>query len=143
MSQNCAPGASCAMSNGQQGGITAGTINVGAPPLKLEWTVKPLASDRFQHAQQVTVTANVAFQPVSLVIECDQEIEDVEPSGIMFRPDAGITQQSNKIGYVYYESPPLAPGVKLTIGVFSKSPFSILDVRPAAITPRKNVADGP
>ena len=131
------------MSNGQQGGITAGTINLGPPPLKLDWTAKPLTSDKFQYAQQVTVTANVAFQPVSLVIECDQEIKDVAPSGIMFRPDFGITQQSNKIGYVYYESPSLAPGVKLSIGVFRTNPFSILDVRPAAITPRKNMADGP
>jgi hypothetical protein len=31
ISQNCAPGASCAMSTGQQGGIIAGTI-IGTPP---------------------------------------------------------------------------------------------------------------
>jgi len=29
MSQECAPGANCAMSSGQQGGITAGTVNLG------------------------------------------------------------------------------------------------------------------
>ena len=32
ISQECAPGASCAMSSGQQGGITAGTINYGSQP---------------------------------------------------------------------------------------------------------------
>ena len=31
VSQECAPGASCAISNGQQGGITAGTITVNPP----------------------------------------------------------------------------------------------------------------
>jgi hypothetical protein len=33
MSQECAPGASCGQSIGQTGGITAGTINLGPPPL--------------------------------------------------------------------------------------------------------------
>ena len=32
MSQECAPGASCAQSSGQQGGITAGTVNIGPVP---------------------------------------------------------------------------------------------------------------
>ena len=32
MSQECGTGANCAMSNNQQGGITAGQINIGTPP---------------------------------------------------------------------------------------------------------------
>jgi hypothetical protein len=95
-SQNCAPGASCAQSNGQQGGITAGTINVGPPPLRLDWTTSPATNGRFPYAQQVIVTANVAFQPVSLIIVCDQEIKEVSPKGFMIRSDSGVTQQSNQ-----------------------------------------------
>ena len=61
----------------------------------------------------------------------------------MFKPDFAVTQQSNKIGYVYYESPALPPGVDLAITVSSTNPFSVLDVRQAIIEPRTNVADVP
>lgn len=43
MSQECAPGASCGMSSGQTGGITAGTINLGPPPPQLRWSQEQLA----------------------------------------------------------------------------------------------------
>jgi hypothetical protein len=45
MSQVCAPGASCAMSNGQQGGVTAGTY-IGNPPPRI--TVVSVSRNTFQ-----------------------------------------------------------------------------------------------
>jgi len=128
--------------NGGTGNTAASTCT--PPPLKLAWTSRSLHSDnRFQYRNMVTVTANIAFQPVSLIVICDQEIKDISAAGLMYKPDFAVTQQSNKIGYVYYESPALAPGVDLAITVSSTNPFSVLDVRQEIIKPRKNVADGP
>jgi hypothetical protein len=118
------------------------SINCTPPPLKLHWTTSPLAaSDSFQYRQAVIVTGNVALKPVSLIVVCNQEIKEVSPIGYMIRPDFGVSQQSNKIGLVYYENPPLAPGVGLTIMISAANPFSVLDVRRAVIKPRKNAAD--
>jgi len=136
-------GAGSAFSVNQQGGVTAGTINVDTPPLKLEWTVSPFEpNEQFKYRQSVTVKGNVAFNPVSFVVVCDQEIKDVSVGGLMIRSDFGITAQSNKIGYVYYENPPLPPGVALRVIVSSTNPFSVLRVEPAQIQPRRNAADG-
>lgn len=115
--------------------------NCTPPLLKLHWTTSPLAaSDNFQYRQAVTVTGNVALKPVSLIVVCNQEIKEVSPIGYMIRPDFGVTRQSNKIGLVYYENPPLAAGVRLTIMISAAYPFSVLDVRRAVIKPRKNAA---
>lgn len=141
---NVTQGSGSALSVNQQGGITAGTVNVDTPPLKLNWVTAPSApTEKFAYAQRVTVTPNVAFNPVSFDIICDAEIKEVDPHGQMIRPDFGITAQNNRIGYVYYENPPLPPGAGLTVGVYSTNPFSIVDVKPAVIAPRRNTADGP
>jgi hypothetical protein len=118
------------------------SINCTPPPLKLHWTTRLLAaSDNFQYRQAVIVTGNVTLKPVSLIIVCNQEIKEVSPVGYMIRPDFGVTQQSNKIGLVYYENPPLTPGVSLTIMISAANPFSVLDVRRAVIKPNTNAAD--
>jgi hypothetical protein len=44
LTQDCG-GGNCAASVGQQGGITAGQINIGPPPLKLEYSLHTLLSD--------------------------------------------------------------------------------------------------
>ncbi len=148
LSQECAPGAQCAQSSGQTGGFT-GQINVDTPPLKLKWTSSPLSEEalpsisegspqkRFKYGQEVIVTPNVAFQPVSLAIICDQGIKEVEAYGAMFRSHFSLAAESNKIGLIYYEAPPLGPGVELTIHAFSDNPFKVVDVRPAKINQRK------
>jgi hypothetical protein len=118
------------------------SINCTPPPLRLHWTTSPLAaSDKFQYRQAVIVTGNVALKPVSLIVVCNHEIKEVAPIGYMIRPDFGVTQQSNKIGLVYYENPPLTPGVSLTIMISAANPFSVLDVRRAVIKPNTNAAD--
>jgi hypothetical protein len=118
------------------------SISCTPPPLKLHWTTSLLAaSDNFQYRKAVIVTGNVALKPVSLIIVCNQEIKEVSPVGYMVRPDFGVTQQNNKIGLVYYENPPLAAGVSLTIMISAANPFSVLDVRRAVIKPHKNAAD--
>lgn len=127
----------------QQGGSgNQQIVDCGPPPLKLTWSVRPASPDgAFAYRQIVTVEANIDFHPVSFAIYCDREIKDVSPGGTFFRLDAGITSQSNKIGYVYYENPSLAAGVPLMVTVSSTEPFNVLKVEQHAITPRRNAAD--
>ena len=79
------------------------------------------------------VTPNVAFQPVSLAIICDQEIKEVAAYGMTVRPYFNLAADNNKMGLIYYEAPPLGPGVELTIHAFSDNPFKVVDVMPAKI----------
>jgi hypothetical protein len=126
------------------GGDNNGTaiVNNGPPPLELKWTSEDApATVEYPYAKTVVVRSNQIFSPVSLIVICSAEIKLVSPGGFMTRPDFGVTQQSNRIGYVYYESPPLAPGVPLSIGIAGQVPFKIEDVKPANIQPRKNVLD--
>jgi hypothetical protein len=132
-------------SSNQQGGTgNQSNINCVPPPLQLDWSAKPTtnAGNNWDYNQLVTVKANVDFHPVSFVIVCDQEIKDVSPGGVFLgTKDWGVTQQSNKIGFVYYDNPSLAPGVPLIITVSSDKPFSVLEVKPANIQPRKSAWD--
>jgi hypothetical protein len=117
------------------GTVTNPTVNnFGPPPLKLTWSVVPgEATAKFPYRQNVTVKTNVDFHPVSVAVICDGEINQIQAYGAMFFPHFGITKESNKIGYIYYENPPLAPGVSLEISVDSMKPFSVVDVRQANI----------
>ena len=76
LAQDCAPGASCAISSGQQGGITAGTVNIGPPDPKVRWTAE---SKRLPQGQdplgtyQVTVhiMTDKKIDNPAFTIECD------------------------------------------------------------------------
>jgi hypothetical protein len=47
MTLDCAPGASCAQSTGQQGGITAGTVHIDQPlPPQINWSQEVLQPDK-------------------------------------------------------------------------------------------------
>jgi hypothetical protein len=64
MTQECAPGANCAMSNGQSGGITAGKIEIGVgrriPETDKGLLVQMLSSSR----AAVTIRANMEDEPL-------------------------------------------------------------------------------
>jgi len=123
-----------------------GTINVtvDTPPLNPTWSAESKSSDNpsLPYRQDVTVTPNVQWQPVSFIVICSDEIKDVNPLGFfMGKKDWGVTQQSNKIGFVYFDNPPLAARTSMLVVVSSDKPFRVIDVKPAQIAPRRNVMD--
>jgi hypothetical protein len=86
MSQECAPGASCAQSSGQQGGITAGVYN-GPPPLELKPSLSVIPSDtgRFQFPvnecpvkTQIIIVPNQAVPPpIEMALEFDKPVSKI------------------------------------------------------------------
>jgi hypothetical protein len=139
--QKC-EGSACAQGPGSQA-----TLNVDTPPLRLDWKARNIPSsdlpEKFKYGVYVDVAPNIIWQPVSLAIFCDHEIKELAAYGAMNRLSTSLAQESNKVGLVYYESPSLGAGVKLTIGIFSTNQFSVLDVRPAKINQQRNVLDRP
>jgi len=116
-------------SNNSQGG------NCEAPPLKLDWSVAAIPpTDGFSNSQMLSVKPNVDFHPVSFIIVCDQDIKAVNPGGVFFGyQSSGITKESNRVGYVYFDNPSLAAGVALQVVVSSDKQFKILNVVQHAI----------
>jgi hypothetical protein len=136
MRQECAPGASCAQSSGQQGGITAGTINIGPPPpppLKLTMSVSEQSGDeKFKYQKVVTITTNVTLSPVAIGIVCDAPVEYVSMGthhGGAFSNER--TGMEGNAAFVYYEGTPLISHDELYVTLKSSKPFSVLEVRPA------------
>jgi hypothetical protein len=126
----------CTGSNciGVNNGSATQSIIVDTPPLKLAWSVvADQPTGGFPYRQTVTVKTNVDFHPVSLVVMCSEEIKNIQAYGVFNSPRFGITKDSKKVGYIYYENPPLAPGVPLVISVDSASPFSVVDVQAAIL----------
>jgi|SRR6266849_4229434 len=139
VSQECAPGASCAQSSGQQGGITAGTINVGPPPLTFRWTVKDVPSTKPDLAfeKQISVTASTLFTPVSIGVACDSDIESIdsqfEGNGVYLNQRSGTDDNNKKMGFVSFDSPAMTPERPLFIWIWSKTPLKVLDVKRAIV----------
>jgi hypothetical protein len=89
MSQECAPGASCAQSQGQQGGITAGVYN-GPPPLELKpsLSIIPSNTGKFQFPveecpvkTQITVVPNQAVPPpIEIALDFDNPVSQISAS---------------------------------------------------------------
>jgi hypothetical protein len=123
----------CSGSNciGNNYGSATQAIIVATPPLKLTWSaIRDEPAGDFPYRQTVTVKATAEFHPVSLAVICDEEIKKIQAYGVFNYSRFGIAKESNKIGYIYYENPPLAPGVPLVISVDSTKPFSVVDVKP-------------
>ena len=86
MSQECAPGAVCAQSSGQQGGITAGVYN-GPPPLELKATLEIVPSDKGTFGfpanecpvkTRITITPNQAVPPpIAVALDFDNPISKI------------------------------------------------------------------
>jgi hypothetical protein len=87
MTQVCAPGANCAMSTGQQGGVTVGQINVGAPPLELKPSLRVIPVNEGKIVfpveecalkTQITIVPNqVVPPPVEIALEFDNPITKI------------------------------------------------------------------
>lgn len=89
MSQECAPGANCAMSNGQQGGVTAGTYIAGPLPPTITRKVLSenlrMADALFKTDYQLDISTTVPF---SLHVRAEA-------------PDVGSTVRSEQCLAVY------------------------------------------
>ncbi len=126
-------GGNCAQSSGQTGGVTAGVV-VDTPPLKITWTVHESVSDKpadFPYAQQVRVSVNTLYTPVSLAIICDSEIGEISVYGALLNFTSGISEKH--IAFFKYSSPVLTPEEPLTIQIRAKQPFLVKDVQRAKI----------
>jgi len=126
-------GGNCAQSSGQTGGVTAGVF-VDTPPLKLTWAVRESVSDKpadFPYAQQVTVSVNTLYTPVSLAITCDSDIDEFSVYGAMSNMTQGVSKK--RVAFFKYSSPVLAPGEQLLIQIRAKQPFLVKDVQRAKI----------
>jgi hypothetical protein len=137
--QECAPGASCAQSSGQQGGITAGTINVGPLPLTFRWTVKDVPSTKPDLAFEklITVTASTLFTPVSIGVMCDSDIEAIDSqfagNGVYMNQKGGTDDNNKEVGFVSFDSPAMTPERPLYIWIWSKMPLKVLDIKRAVV----------
>lgn len=129
-----APGG--AVSFNQQGGITAGTVNIQTPPLTITWSVRNEAggNDSWKFEKIVTVTPNVEWHPVSVAIFCDQEIKAVMPEGVFYGLRTG-QDTTRKVVAIYFPNPPQAANTSISFEVFSDQEFNVLDVKLSAPPP--------
>ena len=58
--QQCAPGAYCAQSSGQTGGVTAGQINLGPPPMEIKFSAESVTSTKSEFPYETKVTISTS-----------------------------------------------------------------------------------
>jgi hypothetical protein len=147
--QEC-QGGNCAISNGQQGGITAGLIE-GTPPVvfsapevkdvvpvaDVDDAGQPIVPAGFKYEKQVIVRVNEPYTPVSIGIVCDAKLGKVK-GGLagphsQVVPKSGITDDG-KSAAVYFEGSPATPTNPIVVRIWADNPFSVLRVVQAKIT---------
>jgi hypothetical protein len=124
--------------------IIGGSNSVNCNPslLEIKWEtldVIPPALTRekheFQYEKQVKVNVNMTYTPVSLAIVCNADIDEVDAGSVgnsgHFNPRFGVDSINKKVGFAYFEGTPVTPDNPLYISVWSKQPFSVLEVRVA------------
>jgi hypothetical protein len=135
-------GPGSAMSFGQQGGITAGTVTVDAPPLNITATLaeqrKPPdmspALAKFAHFNTLTVTPNMQWQPVAFRFLCDQELKAVTVPGVSVGGDEdGISPENPKAGFVY-RSESDGAHMPIVVDIYSDVDISNCETRPISVT---------
>jgi hypothetical protein len=140
--QDCG-GGNCAATVGQQGGITAGQINLGPPPARLTWEAQSIvppnsapSKTTFKYENQVTVNVD-RDTPVSIGVICDSPVSEIygRLMGAVMKLNASFGEdvKDNKIGYVYWEGTQITPNNPLVITIWSNDPLSILRVQTATI----------
>jgi len=148
LAQEC-QGGNCAMSSGQQGGITAGVV-LGTPPVTFSPEVKdvvpvadvddagePIVPAGFKYEKQVIVRVNEPYTPISIGIVCDAKLGKVK-GGLagphsQIVPKSGITDDG-KSAAVYFEGSPATPTNPIVVRIWADNPFSVLRVVQAQIT---------
>lgn len=140
-SQGCAPGANCAQSVGQQGGITAGEVNFGPPPIKIRFSAESVTSTNpeFPYQTNVTIFTSAEYTPVSLAIVCDVELApivniDFGPHGWLGLGEMfGLAEGNNKIAIVKFGGTAISEDNPLTVHLLSKKPTHVLNVVQAKV----------
>jgi hypothetical protein len=136
--QDCG-GGNCAASVGQQGGITAGQINIGSPPLKLEYSVHMLQGDEKAafnfDRQECPVVTHIRIipnqsvpPPISVALDFDQPITKI---GTTIEGAGGITGGGRfRVGLHAISSPIDSPGIgphyPLIVEVCSATPVNLI-----------------
>ncbi|SRR6266436_300135 len=132
-------GAASALSFNQQGGITAGTINLGPPPLQFTWKAEDIPSTKseFPYEKQVSVDVNAPYTPVSIGVLCDSDIEAIntgfDGAAAFMNIRMGTDDNNKKAGFVAFDSPVLTPGRTLLIWIWSKTPTHVLQLAQAKV----------
>jgi hypothetical protein len=130
---------------GGDASVTNPTVNnFGPPPLEMKWSAKSvnrpqLTEDKksFKYQQQVTVTVNQRYTPVSVGVLCSADIGEIvgflrDPHMQLFSRH-GTDRDNTHMGFVYWEGSPVTPDQPLMISIRSDQPFSVLDVQQAKI----------
>jgi hypothetical protein len=136
MSQECAPGANCAMSTGQQGGITAGTINLLPPEPKITWS---LNSHNVQNGVTVTsilLSVDHSMEAPAFMATCDLPCKTVNVelmTGGLSTNLLSWSDNPNLAGFELLQPRPLGAGVYVlwSIESLDANLFRVLDVQKA------------
>ena len=128
-----------AVSINQQGGITAGIVNLGPPPpppLEIKWRVSDTtgSSEKPHYETQVTITVNVKMSPVAVGILCDAPVETSHMGNKNGLAASNVHQFSEgNTAFIYFEGSALTPYDELYVTLQASQPFSVLAVKPALI----------
>lgn len=132
-------GPGSAVSFGQQGGVTAGTVISTTPLLQIQWhKLADIDSTPYKakYAETIEVESNIIWTPVSLAVICDQEISGIQlyGSGAWTNMLLSLAAEDKRVGLVRFTSPALAPDLPLQLVVISDNPINVLRVGKAVIT---------
>jgi hypothetical protein len=128
------------VSIGQQGGITAGTINLNVNTMQprvegVNVSMQQIPSPKpdAPYAVEITVQVASSIQPFAIGVVCDQEIAqaDFRVIGVGAYTDVGtgyVTAYPKTSYYLRFGSPPVTPSSPLVITVMCRQPFKILSV---------------
>lgn len=123
----CKDNASCGISTGQTGGITAGTVFISPKPL-------PPRISAAQDGNAVTVTTTGLVEPASLVLFFNVDVDfDGDSVGTCMSCGNGRLNDSTgkpdmKTIWVFWSEPPFLPSRPLTVFFSSKLPATLLKV---------------
>jgi len=114
------------------------TVNCGPPPpppLKLSWQISTNQSrEEGTYTYIVTITVNIPMTPVAVGVLCSAPPYNISVGTHKGR--ASLNEHDGIQGstaFVYYEGTPMTPHDELYVTLNSKTPLTVLDVRPAVI----------
>jgi hypothetical protein len=130
--QECG-GGNCAASLGQQGGVTAGQINLGPPPVTFAYKVEDVASTKTKYAfeKKVSITTNRPFSPATLALFCDADVEEMEAGFsklAMMNESEGVDRNNKKHVFIHFDTPAIEPNVPLVVRLWSNAKVTVTNI---------------
>lgn len=138
MSQDCAPGASCAMSNGQQGGITAGTINNYDSPERHLPTEQCDVIQRELRQKNLTVMVGTmmdvpdGYDYALEILNCLKPVVHLDPERVMHMGTTGAMFTGVEVSF-YGDTKP--PGMIVEVDLNSPPGIMFTALNKAQIAP--------